>query len=114
MRYRGTPVSNASVVAKPTGGGSTYGASTRVDGGYRIIGAPADTYNVTATYFGETQKITGVRVTAGCDMPGVDFNVAAFPAQIVVQNATGDRGATVNLQATMTRTEPEMVASSSP
>ncbi len=103
VRYRGTPVQNANVTAKVVGGSATFSASTRNDGGYRIINLPAGTYNVTASCFGETQKLYNVVVLPGCDTPGQDFNVGAFAAQIVVDDVETAPGATADLRATMTR-----------
>ena len=79
-RFRGTLVANAVVRAVPAGGGAAITGSSRADGGYRIANAPAGTYDVTATVFGESQVIQGVVVTAGCDMPGVTFDISGGPA----------------------------------
>lgn len=75
VRYRGTIVANANIVATPVGGGAAGSASSNSDGSYRIPNILAGTYNVTATVFGESQTVNNVQVTAGCDMPGIDFNV---------------------------------------
>jgi len=75
VRYKGTAVANASIVAAPVDGGSSFTTGSRSDGGYRISNAPAGTYNVTATVFGASQTIHNVTIIAGCDQPGIDFNV---------------------------------------
>ncbi len=77
VQYKGTPVANAVISAVPVGGGSPQTASSRSDGGYRIVNASAGLYNVTATVFGASQTINSVQITAGCDIPGIDFNVGA-------------------------------------
>jgi subtilisin family serine protease len=82
VRYRDTAVQNATVRAVRQGTGEEFVASSRADGGYRIVNALAGTYTVTATFFSESLSIGAVEVTAGCDIPGVDFNIggAAPPA----------------------------------
>jgi len=77
VRYRGTPVDFADVTAQRIGTGDTFAISTRAAGMYRIANIPAGTYNVTATYFGESRTIAGVVVDAGCDTPGIDFDISA-------------------------------------
>ncbi len=104
-RYRGTPVQNANVVAHPVGGGSNFSGSSRSDGGYRIANLPAGTYTVSATLFGETEVLSDVVVTAGCDIPGVDFNIGAFPGAVAVDNVIGARGSAVALGAVLTRSD---------
>ncbi len=105
VRYRGTVVQNANIVAKPVGGGSNFSASSRTDGGYRVMNLPAGTYTVSATYFGETQKLNNVVVSPGCDMPGQDFNIAAFPGSISVEDAAATFGSVVPLRATLIRAD---------
>jgi subtilisin family serine protease len=75
VKFRDTPLANATVRAVPAGGGTAFTASSRSDGGYRIVNAPAGIYNITASVFGESQTLSALEVTAGCDLPGVDFNV---------------------------------------
>jgi thermitase len=75
VRYKGTRVANAVITAKPTGGGQEISASSRADGGYRIVNAPAGEYTLKATIFGESQTLKKVKVPAGCDTPGVVFNI---------------------------------------
>ncbi len=75
VAYKGTPVANASIAAVRVGGGGTFTASSRIDGGYRIANATSGTYNVTATVFGESAVVSSVVVTRGCDIPGIDINV---------------------------------------
>jgi thermitase len=79
VRYKSTVVLNANVQAVPIGGGSAFSTSSRGDGGFRIANLPSGTYNVTATYFGESQTLSNVTVIDGCDTPGNDFNVGAAP-----------------------------------
>ena len=105
VRYRGTPVQNANIVAKPVGGTGSFSASSRSDGGYRIMNLPAGTYTVSATHFGETTKLFNVVVSPGCDIPGQDFNIGAFPSQITVDNAIAAPGTPVMLSATFKRTD---------
>jgi hypothetical protein len=104
-RYRGTPVQNANVVAHPVGGGTNFSGTSRSDGGYRIANLPAGTYTVTATLFGETEIRSNVVVTAGCDIPGVDFNIGAFPGTVAVDDVVGARGTTEALAGTLTRSD---------
>jgi subtilisin family serine protease len=105
VRYRGTPVQNASISAKLVGGTSTFTASSRSDGGYRVMNIPEGVYTVSATFFGETLKLNNVVVTAGCDIPGQDFNIGAFPSAITVDDAIGVQGTPVTLRAHFTRTD---------
>lgn len=105
VRYRGTPVQNATVSARLMSGGTLYSATSRSDGGYRIANVPKGTYRVTATFYGETQRIENVVVTAGCDIPGVDFNVAAFPTSLTLEDATGTPGTDVTFRATFLRSD---------
>ncbi|MBM3495096.1 MAG: hypothetical protein FJX72_12375, partial [Armatimonadetes bacterium] len=105
VRYRGTVIQNANVTAKPVGAGSTFSATSRSDGGYRIQNITAGTYTVSATYFGETLKLDNVVVTAGCDIPGQDLNIGAFPSAIEVQSTVGVPGTPVALRATFKRTD---------
>ncbi len=105
VRYRGTPVQNANIVAKPVGGGSYFSASSRSDGGYRIINVTQGIYDVSATLFGETVKITNVVVTPGCDIPGQDINIGAWPSEIAVDDAIGSPGLPVTLTAAFRRTD---------
>lgn len=77
VQYKGTPVQNAVVRAVRAGGGTPVTAASRGDGGYRIANALPGSYNVTASVFGDTQSLPGITVTAGCDTPGIDFNVGA-------------------------------------
>lgn len=104
VRYRGTPIQNATINATPIGGGSTFTVSSRSDGGYRLANLPEGTYRVTATYFGETARLD-VAIVPGADVPGQDFNIGAFPCAIEVENAAGARGAPVMLRATFRRTD---------
>ncbi len=105
VRYRGTPVQNASIIAKPVGGGSNFSASSRSDGGYRIINVPEGVYDVSATLFGETVKLKNVVVTPGCDIPGQDINIGAWPSEIDVDDAIGTPGLPVLLTAIFRRSD---------
>ena len=79
VRYKDTAVQNAVVRAVPVGSGTTFSATSRADGTYRIANAQAGTYNLTATFFGDTQTLSGVVITGGCDMPAQDFNIGGAP-----------------------------------
>jgi subtilisin family serine protease len=105
VRYRGTPVQNANIVAKPVGGGPTFSASSRSDGGYRVPNIPQGVYSVSATLFGETIKLDGVAVTAGCDIPGQDVNIGAWPSTIRVDDAVGMPSTAVAFRATFKRAD---------
>ncbi len=75
VRYRGTRVPNAVITAVPEVGGAGGEGNSRADGGYRIANVRAGTYTVSASVFGEEQTVAGVEVTAGCDVPGIVFNI---------------------------------------
>lgn len=105
VRFRGTPVQNASVTARLVGTSTQFTAASRADGNFRLTNIPAGTYNISATYFGETQRYSNVVVEAACDTPGIDFNVGAFPCAITVDNVAGDPGTSVVLSAVMQRTD---------
>ncbi len=90
--YKGTPVNLAVTKAVPVGGGASVQASTRADGCYRIAGVHAGNYNVTATVFGESQVINTVTVTAGCDIPGVDFNIGTVQGPVAVKSISLSSG----------------------
>ena len=77
LYYKGTRVANGAITATPTAGGQATSATTRADGGYRIVNAKAGLYTLTATVYGESQTYANVPVSAGCDTPGFDFNVGA-------------------------------------
>ncbi len=76
VRYRGTLIPNAVITARPVGGGPNTSGSSRLDGGYRVMNAPAGTYNITASVFGESQTIQNVEVVEGCDTPGILFDIS--------------------------------------
>jgi len=71
--YGGTALANVTVTATSTTSPSdVYTTSTEADGTYRFDPFPAGVYNVTASPFG-APKTKLVKVTNGCDFPGVDF-----------------------------------------
>ncbi len=75
VRYRGTRVQNADLVATRSGGGGTVQISTRDDGGFRLPNVPAGTWDVTATYFGNSVTVSDLEIVAGSDTPGVNFDI---------------------------------------
>ncbi len=105
VRYKGTVVQNATVVARPTSSVQSWTASTRADGGYRLPNMPAGSYKVTATYFGESLKVEPVAVSAGCDMPGIDFNIGAVNTTLSASSVVGAPGETVTLSAVLRRAD---------
>lgn len=71
--YGGTPVPNAKLTATMvTPPYTSFVSTTFADGTYRFDSFPPGIYDVTANPFGSA-KTKRVQVTAGCDMPGVDF-----------------------------------------
>ncbi len=79
VRYRGTRVQNADLVATRAGSSTTFQISTRDDGGYRLVNLPAGLWDVRASYFGNSVTIEEVLVVAGCDIPGVNFDIDDTP-----------------------------------
>ncbi len=75
VTYYDTAVQNAVVTATPTAGGSVPGATTRSDGMYRIANIDPGTYDVAATYFGQTKTIEDVVALTSCDTPRVLLNI---------------------------------------
>lgn len=93
-----TPIVGATVTARivadeqgnpivlPPGIPSTYSATTRTDGTYRIEGVPNATYEVTASAPRHTSVTrTGVIVRAGQETTGVDFQLPGEPGTIAGQ-----------------------------
>jgi subtilisin family serine protease len=101
VRYKGTPFANASVTARPVGGGLSFTTVTRADGNFRHANIPAGLYDVRATIFGSTTIIRNVQVLPGCDTPGLDINVGVTPTTVQVPNVTGTPGQDVTLRATL-------------
>jgi len=101
--YKGTPVMNARIDAVNVATGRKVSAASRIDGAYRLIGALAGTYNVTASVFGEKTTWPAVVVTAGCDRPGIDFNVGAPKSNLTAPTVNTARGAVATLRARLTR-----------
>lgn len=105
VRYRGTPVQNAAIVAKPVGGGANTSVTSRSDGGYRFPNLPFGAYTVTASIFGESQRLDDVVVVPGCDVPGQDFNISSWPGQILVDDVVGGPTTDVTLGAVFSRAD---------
>ncbi len=71
--YGGTPVPNTKLVATQTVAPFTsFTTTTFADGTYRFDGFPPGIYDIKAIPFGSS-KTKRVQVSAGCDMPGIDF-----------------------------------------
>jgi serine protease len=73
--FAGTPVSAAALTAIRSGTTRKFGASSLIDGTFRLANLRAGTYAVTCKYQGQTKTLSVV-VEAGCDTPATDFDMS--------------------------------------
>jgi Subtilase family/Fervidolysin N-terminal prodomain/FlgD Ig-like domain/Carboxypeptidase regulatory-like domain len=73
--YLGTTAPNARVDAVLQGGGALPPATARSDGSYSFVNLTPGVYDLTATYQGHSQQLTGVQVEAGYNLPRVRFDI---------------------------------------
>jgi thermitase len=102
VSYNTAPQSGLRLTA--TGGSGSYTTTSRTDGCYRLANLPAGVYSLTVTGGGLTATATNVTVTAGCDVPGVDLDLAApaLPAPGAIAGAITDQLTGVPVAATIT------------
>ncbi|MCC6728782.1 MAG: S8 family serine peptidase [Chthonomonadales bacterium] len=101
----GSTYQGATLVARRVGTTDRYNATAQSFGAYRFAGLPAGDYDITATALGQNQTIAGVQITAGCDRPGVDFNIGALATTTTVADLAASPGQGVTLSATLARTD---------
>jgi thermitase len=77
--YQDIPRSGLTITATALAGGNKYTAVSRTEGCYRLSNLPAGVYTVTSSISGLTATAANVTVTAGCDAPGVDLDLAVPP-----------------------------------
>ncbi len=78
VRYKGTVVDNAVVVANVDGTtDATSSATSRSNGTYHVANITPGLYDVTATYLGESETVQDVLVESGYDVPRVRFDISA-------------------------------------
>jgi serine protease len=75
ITFAGTPIINATLTAILSGKTRKFGASSQIDGTFRLANLAAGTYALTCKYMG-TQKSMAVTVLNGCDTPAVDFDMS--------------------------------------
>ncbi len=113
VQYKGSPAANATVKAIPTVG-TIQTTSTRADGGYRFTNIAPGTYTVRATFQGDSQTILSLPVTAGCDLPGIDFNILGVATTLTVPDVTAGAGTNARLTATLRRADTNAIVDYEP
>jgi thermitase len=79
VNYQDIPRSGLTVTATALAGGNSYTTVSRINGCYRLANLPAGVYTVGSTASGLTGTATNVTVTAGCDVLGIDLDLAVPP-----------------------------------